>query len=59
MRLRWSEEELAALRGMGGFEASLARPLAAGAHFRPYGGADSSVLLLWEALRTAVTPSAL
>ena len=48
--LPWSDEEADALRGMGGFEASLTRPLAAGAHFRPYPGATSTLLLLWEAL---------
>ena len=39
---------------MGGFEASLAKPLPAGAHLRPYPGATGSVLMLWEALHMDV-----
>ena len=48
--LNWSDEERSALLEMGGFEASLAHPLEGGAHFRPYPGATSTLLMLWEAL---------
>ena len=53
--ISWEEEEREALLGMGGFEASLARPLAGGAHFRPYPGATNTLLMLWEALHVDVT----
>ena len=53
--LPWSEEEREALASMGGFEASLARPIPAGCHFRPYPGATNSLLMLWEALHMDVT----
>ena len=52
--LGWSDEERADLLSMGGFEASLAKPLPAGAHLRPYPGATGSVLMLWEALHMDV-----
>lgn len=48
--LGWSPEEEEGLREMGGWEASLVRPLPGGAHFRPYAGGEGSVLMLWEAL---------
>ena len=54
MRLEWTDEEREALTSMGGFEASLAGALPAGAHFRPYPGATNSVLMLWEALHMDV-----
>ena len=47
----WERSELLA---MGGFEASLAKPLAGGAHFRPYPGAVGSLLMLWEAVHASV-----
>ena len=50
----WSAEEREALLEMGGFEATLARPLPAGAHFRPYPGATGTVVMLWEALHMDV-----
>lgn len=50
VQLEWSDEERDILLEMGGFDASLARPLPGGAHLRPYPGATGSVLLLWEAL---------
>lgn len=53
--LGWEEEEADELRAMGGFEARIADPLPAGAHFRPYPGATPSLLLLWEALHMDVT----
>ena len=52
--LGWSDEERADLLSMGGFEATLAKPLPAGAHLRPYPGATGSVLMLWEALHMDV-----
>ena len=52
--LEWTDEEREALEAMGGFEATLTRPLPAGAHFRPYPGATNSLLLLWEALHMDV-----
>ena len=54
VRLPWSDEEAAALLEMGGFEATLARPLAGGAHFRPYPGAAGTLLMLWEAVHAHV-----
>jgi glycine/D-amino acid oxidase-like deaminating enzyme len=50
VELRWTDEERTALLEMGGFEATLARPLPGGAHFRPYPGATGTVVMLWEAL---------
>lgn len=50
--LPWSEEERGTLGSMGGFEASLAAPLPAGVHFRPYPGEPGTLLLLWEALHS-------
>lgn len=48
--LEWSKDEKEALASMGGFEATLAGPLPAGAHYRPYPGSTNSLLMLWEAL---------
>lgn len=56
IELEWSEEEAAELRAMGDFEASLTRPLAAGAHLRPYPGSPVSLLMLWEALHCDLEP---
>lgn len=50
VKLEWSEDERDILLEIGGFDASLARPLPGGAHLRPYPGATGTVLLLWEAL---------
>ena len=52
--LPWTPDERADLLSMGAFEASLVRPLAGGAHFRPYPGATGSLLMLWEALHAEV-----
>ncbi len=57
VQLEWSADEAAALREEGGFEASLAEPLAAGAHFRPYPGRPHSLLMLWEALHSDLRPA--
>ena len=54
VELDWTEEERESLRSMGGFEASLADPIEGGAHFRPYGGSDNALLMLWEALHNDV-----
>ena len=56
--LPWTDDERQALLEMGGFEASLARPLPAGAHFRPYPGATGTVVMLWEALHMDVPVAA-
>eukprot|EP00308_Calcidiscus_leptoporus_P012181 CAMPEP_0119380458 /NCGR_PEP_ID=MMETSP1334-20130426/57046_1 /TAXON_ID=127549 /ORGANISM="Calcidiscus leptoporus, Strain RCC1130" /LENGTH=432 /DNA_ID=CAMNT_0007400291 /DNA_START=205 /DNA_END=1503 /DNA_ORIENTATION=+ len=48
--LGWDEDERVQLREMGGFEARIADVLPAGAHFRPYPGSPSSLIMLWEAL---------
>ena len=53
--LDWDEEEREALREMGGWEATLADALPAGAHFRPYPGSEGSLLMLWEALHMDVS----
>lgn len=50
--LAWEDDEREALASMGGFEASLTRPLEGGAHFRPYPGATNTLLMLWEALHS-------
>ena len=52
--LPWSEEEAEALESMGGFEASLIKPLAGGAHFRPYPGHTNTLLMLWEAIHADI-----
>ncbi|KAL1511663.1 hypothetical protein AB1Y20_004953 [Prymnesium parvum] len=55
--LGWSDEEREELRGLGGWEATLADVLPAGPHFRPYAGGERSLLLLWEALHKDVRVS--
>mmetsp|Transcript_10350 Transcript_10350/g.34260 ORF Transcript_10350/g.34260 Transcript_10350/m.34260 type:complete len:527 (-) Transcript_10350:212-1792(-) len=51
-RLPWSEEDVASLTEMGGFEATLAGLLPGGFHLRPYPGQPHSLLMLWEAVHT-------
>jgi len=56
--LGWSEEEAAELASMGDFEARLTTALPAGAHFRPYPGSPSSLIMLWEALHSDISVAA-
>jgi glycine/D-amino acid oxidase-like deaminating enzyme len=55
--LPWSAEDRDSLGALGGFEASLAAPLPAGAHFRPYPGSPGSLLMLWESLHSGASRS--